>query len=132
MKVLIVEDDFSSRVLLQEFLRGYGEAHIAVNGREAIDAIQAGLTTGPRYDLVCLDIMLPDLDGQAALKRIRELEEKAGVRGLDRVKVIMTTALRDKDSVVTAFREQCDGYVVKPVDKASLIASLRELGLVKS
>jgi PAS domain-containing protein len=49
----------------------YGECHIAVNGREAVAAFQAALKSGQRYNLVCVDIMMPEMDGQTALKQIR-------------------------------------------------------------
>jgi two-component system chemotaxis response regulator CheY len=54
MKTLIVEDDFTSRVLLQELLKSYGPSHIAVNGKEAIDAVRMSLEKEEPYDLICL------------------------------------------------------------------------------
>jgi CheY-like chemotaxis protein len=73
MKTLIVEDDFTSRLLLQEFLKSYGPTHVAVNGREAVDAVRAALEAGERYSLICLDIMMPLVDGHEALRQIRSL-----------------------------------------------------------
>ena len=71
MKTLIVEDDFTSRLLLQGLLQPYGVCHICVNGREAIDAFKKALDEKESYNLVCLDIMMPEIDGQAALKQIQ-------------------------------------------------------------
>ena len=68
MKTLIVEDDFTSRLLLQEILKRYGAVHIAVNGREAVDAVRAAAESDESYDLICLDIMMPEMDGYQALK----------------------------------------------------------------
>jgi two-component system chemotaxis response regulator CheY len=73
---------------------------------------------------------MPDTDGQEALRQIRALEDRHGIQGLERSKVVMTTALKDKDNVRSAFREQCDGYLVKPIRKDGLVSQLRELGLV--
>ena len=131
MKALIVEDDFTSRLLLQQILNPYGECHIAVNGKEAIEAFMVAWAEGSRYDLICLDIMMPDIDGQEVLKRIRSMEETDGASAVNGVKIIMTTALRDKKNVFTAFEEQCDGYLVKPIDKAKMIDYLKDFGLLK-
>ncbi|MBI5543217.1 MAG: response regulator [Deltaproteobacteria bacterium] len=131
MKTLVAEDDFTGRLLLQTILSTYGECHVAVNGKEALQAFQSARDSGHPYDLVCLDIMMPDMDGQESLRRIREIEEAGDARGLNSVKVIMTTALRDKTNVMTAFRNLCDAYLVKPVDKALLLDHLRSLALIK-
>jgi two-component system chemotaxis response regulator CheY len=127
MKVLIVEDDFSSRLLLQMLLTKYGECHIAVNGTEAVLAFRMALDAGKPYDLICLDIMMPEMDGQAALKEMRALEEARGIVSTHGAKIIMTTALGDVKNVAAAYQELCDGYLVKPIDKAKLIGLLDEL-----
>ena len=93
MKTLIVEDDFLARSLLSTLLSEYGVCHVAVNGREALDAIERAFEENDRYDLVCLDIMMPVLDGQEALLELRKLEALRGVKGLDTTKVIMVTAI---------------------------------------
>jgi two-component system chemotaxis response regulator CheY len=131
MKVLIVEDDFSSRLLLQMLLTKYGECHITVNGREAVLAFRMALDAGRPYDLICLDIMMPEMDGQAALKEVRALEEARGIVSTHGAKIIMTTALGDVKNVSAAYQELCDGYLVKPIDKAKLIGLLAELKVLK-
>ncbi len=113
MKCLVAEDDFSSRLLLQYALRKYGTCDAAANGRQAIDAVSASLLSGAPYDLVCLDITMPERDGQAVLREIRAMEKRLGTN--PPIRVLMTTAHRDKDNLLAAFREQCDGYLVKPV-----------------
>ena len=130
MKTLVAEDDFTSRLLLQAILSPYGECHIAVNGREALQAFELAHGEGHPYDLVCLDIMMPELDGHAVLSALRTAEEAKGIALGNGAKVIMTTALADRSNVFTAFRETCDGYQFKPIDKAKLLQSLASLGLV--
>ncbi|MEN6624725.1 MAG: response regulator [Candidatus Sumerlaeia bacterium] len=129
MRTLIVEDEFTSRMLLQKMLERYGECHVAVNGREAVEAVAAALMVGTPYDLICLDIMMPEMDGQETLRAIRQLEKRSGIGGLDGVRIVMTTALGDKDNIMQAFREQCDGYLVKPVDKNKLTRLMDDIGL---
>jgi two-component system chemotaxis response regulator CheY len=129
MKTLIVEDDFTSRLLLQELLRSYGPCEVAVNGKLAVAAVASALKAKEPFELICLDIMMPEMDGQQALKEIRALENDHGRPSGRGARVLMTTALHDKQNIMQSFREQCDGYLVKPIDKAKLLDHLRELGL---
>ncbi len=94
MRTLIVEDDFTSRLVLQTFLSRYGECHIAVNGKEAVAAFRSALEGGEGYDLVCMDIMMPEMDGREAVNRIRALEQARGIPSTSGAKIIMTTALK--------------------------------------
>jgi len=130
MKTLIVEDDFTSRVVLQEILKSYGTTHIAVNGKEAVEAVRLALEANEYYDLICLDIMLPEMDGQEALRQIRELEKASNILSLDRVRVVMTTALSDLKNVSAAYSSLCDAYLVKPIERAKLLEEIRKLGLI--
>jgi len=132
MKSLIVEDDFTSRLLLQEILKWYGSIHMAVNGREAVSAVAAALDAGEPYDLICLDIMMPEMDGQQALQEIRKLEEARGILPPGGAKIFMTTALGRLDNVTRAFRGLCDAYLVKPIDKANLLKHLHDFHLIGS
>ncbi|MCP4601906.1 MAG: response regulator [Proteobacteria bacterium] len=130
MKSLIVEDEFTSRLLLQEILSPYGEVHIAINGREAVAAFQLSIDANQRYDLICLDIMMPRIDGHQVLQQIRYIEEQEGLKSGERTKVIMTTALKDKENVETAFKEKCDAYMVKPLYKDKVIEHLKDFKLI--
>jgi two-component system chemotaxis response regulator CheY len=130
LRVLLVEDNFASRLLLQTFLSRYGECHIAVNGREAVEAFQAALERGQSYDLVCMDIMMPEMDGREAVRRIRAMEEARGILSTYGTKIIMTTAVDDIKDVVLCFKELCDAYLVKPIDLSHLLGHLRAYRLV--
>jgi two-component system chemotaxis response regulator CheY len=131
MRVLIVEDDFVSRKLLGKVLSHYGECDVAVNGKEAVNAFSMALDEGNPYDLVCMDIMMPELDGQEALKEIRRLEKERGVPEQDQVKAVMTTALDDPRNVVESmYRGGAMAYLVKPIDRKNLLDEVRKLGLL--
>jgi two-component system chemotaxis response regulator CheY len=130
MRTLVVEDDFSSRLLLHTFLSRYGECHIAVNGREAIQAFRTSREQARQYDLICLDIMMPEVDGLEALRTIRDLEQEAGILPGGGVKIIMTTALDDSKHIFKAFNGLCDAYLTKPVELARLLQHLRECKLL--
>jgi two-component system chemotaxis response regulator CheY len=127
MRTLVVDDDPTSRFVLQEFLTPYGEVHSCVDGAEAIQAFQRALDQGKPYQLICLDIMMPYASGVEVLQMIRHSEQPAEKSA--GVKILMTTALNDPGTVVAAFHEQCDGYLVKPIRKAEVLKQLRELGL---
>jgi two-component system, chemotaxis family, chemotaxis protein CheY len=131
MKTLIVEDDFTSRLLLAEILKHYGTVHIAVNGSEALTAVKLATDAGEPYELICLDIMMPEMDGYHALTAIRALEEEHGGGPRRKgAKIVMTTALKDSRSVIQSFRGQCDAYLTKPLEKARLLDQLRDFGLI--
>lgn len=130
MKCLIVEDDFAARKLLQVYLSDYADCFIAVNGHEAVEAIREALEEGESYDLICLDIMMPEMDGHKALEAIRQVEKEHGIGGLDGVKVIMTTALDDSKNIMGAFRTGCEAYIVKPIRKEKLLEEIKQLGLL--
>ena len=127
MKTLIVEDDFLSRKLMLAYLSPLGECDVATNGSEAIEAFMIANDAGQHYDLITLDIMMPEMSGQEVLKRVRMIEED---QNLPAAKIIMTTALKDADNVMTAFKSQCEGYLVKPIESEKLRGLLRELDLL--
>ncbi len=130
MKILIVEDEFGSRKLLQKFLSPYGTCDLAVDGEEAVEAFELAMKEKEPYDLICLDIMLPKKDGQTVLKEIRDMESGAGIGGLAGVKVIMTTALSDPKNIMEAFSSQCEAYIPKPISKKKLLEEMKGLGLL--
>jgi two-component system chemotaxis response regulator CheY len=130
MKTLVVEDDFTSGLYLQEILKKYGPTTIALNGREAVEAVRAAIEAGEPYNLITLDIMMPEMDGQAALQEIRRVEEAGGITAIYGAKVIMTTALDDSKNILTSFKGQCDVYLTKPVDKSKLLDNIKKFGLI--
>ena len=132
MRVLVVEDDFTSRKILQKILGPYGEVDIAVNGVEAVQAFAQSLDDAHPYDLICMDIMMPEMDGQTALKKIRSLEKERGVVPAQEVKIVMTTALDDPKNVVEAYyKGGATSYVPKPIDKHMLLHLLKSLGVIE-
>jgi two-component system, chemotaxis family, chemotaxis protein CheY len=128
MKILVVDDDFTSRKIIQRILTPYGECDIAVDGVEAIKAVTVAWDEGSPYDLMCLDIMMPESDGQQALARLRALEKERGIAPGDHLKVIMTTALGDLRNVMEAYNRNAEGYLVKPIEPEQLIEQLGLLG----
>ena len=129
IKILVAEDDFSNRMLLTKLLSGIGGCDVVVNGQEAIDAFKLALAESVPYDLICLDIRMPVIDGIDVLKTIRSIEDQSGIGGLDRVKIIMVTGLSHAKHVIEAFKDGCEAYVIKPVEKTKLFEEIGKLGL---
>lgn len=132
MRILIVEDDFISRVLLKKMLAQYGNCDVAVNGLEAVNAFQMAAEENNPYELICLDIMMPELDGKEALKIIREKEKQMKIPPSSEAKIIMTTALDTPKDVIEAYYSGgCTAYLVKPIEKQHVRKVLMELGLIE-
>ena len=130
MRILIAEDDFIGRKLLQKFLAQFGDCDIAVNGMEAIDAFLVAQKEGNPYRLICLDIMMPVMDGLKVLKTIRDIEKQKGISEKDRVKIIITTALNDRKTVAESYDSGCEAYAWKPIDLEKFREVMVKLGLI--
>ena len=130
MKTLLAEDDFASGKFMDKYLSQYGECDVTVDGEEAVDAYMMALEDGEPYDLVCLDVMMPVLDGYQVLKAIRDIEAERGITKDQRVKIIMTTALNEERNVKKAFELGCEAYSGKPIDVDRFEQVLRKLGLI--
>lgn len=133
MRCLIVEDDFATRKLMLTYLSEHAACDVAVNGKEALEAFSAALVDNHPYDLICMDISMPEMDGYETLKAIRAVEEQCGYQlGLNSVKIIMTTMLSDAQHVQGSFKSGCEGYLLKPVTRTKLVAEMENLGLLQA
>ena len=130
MRVLIVEDDATTRQMLMMMLAASGQRDVARNGQEAIDEFKKARDEDEPYDLICLDILMPEMNGHDVLKQIREIEGSAPNAESSGAKVIITTAVDERESIIEAFRSQCDAYLVKPISRDQLMAQIRSLGLL--
>ncbi len=132
MKILVVEDDFGSRLVLQKMLGKYGTCDVAVNGNEAVASFGLALAEGEPYDLICLDIMMPELSGREALGVIRKMEKDMKILPKHEVKIVMMTALdMAKDVIDAYYNGGCTSYMVKPIQKANVVKMLKELGFIQ-
>ena len=129
-RFLIVDDDALCGTLLAAMLSPFGQCHFAYDGHEAVDAVRLALEDGRPYDAICLDIMMPHMNGHDALAAVRSVEAQHGVCGNDGAKVLMTTALCNSKHCIQAFREGCESYVAKPIREEDLLAKLHQLGVL--
>ena len=130
MKTLIVEEDFVPRMILQRTLEVYGTVDAATNAIEGLAAFKFALQQTQPYQLVCIDIEMPDGSGHETLKEMRLLEESFQVPEELRVRALMTSSTADVDQVRTAFINRSDGFLAKPIDLERLKARLKKFGLI--
>ena len=129
MKVLVAEDDQASGKFLSKLVSRYGEVVLAKDGIEAVDQFVQSVSDKQEFDLVCMDIMMPKLDGYKALQAIRDAERKLGIPRISRCKVIMISAL-DEDFDASYVSSDYDDYICKPIDIMKFDSIIRKLGLL--
>lgn len=129
MKILIAEDDYVNRRFLFKFFSQYGDCDMVVNGEEAVTAVMFSVEEDEPYDLICLDIMMPKLDGLKALKMISSIEKDNYVSQDKVSKKFVITALDNVKDVEKAFELGCEVYVTKPINTAKLIEVMKKLKL---
>lgn len=130
MKTLIVDDEILNCKLLQSLLKDYGECSIAKDGDLAIQLFEKALKKQEPFNLVCLDIMMPEKDGYEVLRAIRNLEQDYSLQTAQRSRIIMITALSERENKTKAFYENCDGYLIKPIEQKLLFEMLNKMNLV--
>lgn len=131
MKTLVVDDELVSRKKMQAILRNISDCQAVNSGKEAIALFKDAMESESHYDLICLDIDMPDMDGITVLKSIRKIEEEKGISKEKRGKVVMVSSSSDKTSVVECLKAGCDSYVLKPFDKETVYSKLKALGIGK-
>ncbi len=128
MRSPIVDDDVVvSRNLLHEILQEYGEVETASNGADALK-----IFLKKKFDLVCLDLSMPQLDGHEVLTYFRAYEKLSEISLSERVKVLITSVTTDPGNLFQAFREAADGYLAKPFNIDNLVAYLGDFNLINT
>ncbi|MBP3505097.1 MAG: response regulator [Lachnospiraceae bacterium] len=130
MNILIVEDDFVSRKFMTKFLSKYGTCQTAEDGELAINMYKEAVKSGKPFDLICMDILMPKLDGYETLEQIRKFEEEQGFTRQQEVKVIMTSGMDTSTNAMKAFELGCVAYTSKPIDIVQFDNLLQELHLI--
>jgi phosphoserine phosphatase RsbU/P len=123
MRILLIDDSEDSRDLTEAALlsAGYTDIVLAGSGWEALKILDVGRNTDarPDFDVVLLDILMPEMDGVEACARIRN-DPRYGD-----LPIIMVTALDDMDSLGNAFVAGATDYITKPVNRVELVARVR-------
>ena len=128
MKTLVVEDTLTTQMVFSEQLSTYGECVAVSSGADAIEEFQGALSKGAPFDVVCLDVRMPGINGLNVLAVLRKHEDESGKSG--HTKIIMTTAVTAEEAVDKAHRKHCDAYLTKPISAEDLEKTLKELHLI--
>lgn len=131
MRILIADDDFVNRRLLERIFSQYGEVVVVDNGISAVEEAVKAMEERQLFDIICLDIMMSRLDGYKTLEAVREAEHKYGIYRETRAKVIMISAL---DEVVLDSIQVCndyDAYICKPIIVEKFEEMLKRMGFQK-
>lgn len=127
MRSMIVDDDEMGRLMLATLMEEFGPCDQAANGQEALELFDRALAEGNPYSLICLDIVMPVMDGKTTLINIRERDKVQG----GRTKVFMISACSSPQDIEDAFFEgDCDDYVVKPFRRDALTQMIERHNLI--
>jgi two-component system, chemotaxis family, chemotaxis protein CheY len=123
-KILLVEDNAENRELMAEILRDVADCEFAITGKEAIRAYNRALKNRRPYNLILLDLELPEMSGLSILEKIRTGESRAGIRLGEGIPVIVVTGHQRR--FLEAYDQGCDDYVLKPINAGILIAKVNQ------
>lgn len=129
MKTLIVDDDYVVRKKLGTIMQSVGPCEMVDTGAAAVEAFKKAWEHWAPFDLITLDVGMPDMDGTEILYNIREMENTKNVPDDKKVKVFMVSGYSDKDTVITSIQAGCDDYIKKPFNKDIILAKIRACGL---
>ena len=123
MRILLIDDEPIALTKLGMMLAKVGACDKATSGVEATEHFVKAMDKNIPYDLVAIDIELPDITGLDLLTRFCQLEKQNNTQP---ARKIMVTAHSKVDYVVKA-RDQCDAFLVKPIRRETLLAKVKEL-----
>lgn len=132
MKTLIVDDNHKNRKVLTAMVAELGECEAVDSGQKAISAFKKAWEVWRPFNLILLDILMPEIDGTEVLRKIRKIEIDKKISKPHRVNIIMVTALSEKKMVLECLRDGCNDYIVKPIDGRLLFEKIKKLGLMNS
>jgi CheY-like chemotaxis protein len=125
LSVLVAEDNEINALLIRSLLARLGHhAVIATNGAEALESWLAAKSAGTPYDLVLMDVQMPELDGIETAKRIREREAGEAGRRTPILALTANTLIEDR---YACFEAGMDGFLIKPLDREKLEEALAGL-----
>jgi two-component system, chemotaxis family, chemotaxis protein CheY len=130
MKCLIVDDEVFCREFVATLLNGTADCDQAGSGTKAMELYTAAIASENPYDLIIMDIMMPEMSGHEVAKAIRKVEKEQALE--KRANIVMLTALNSANDAMESFcNAQSAAYLVKPVSKDGLFKVISKLGLLK-
>jgi len=126
MRILVADDVRMTEKILKNFFKDTADFVYADSGRTAIEAFTKAMQKSRPFDLIILDILMPNIDGISALKHIRMLEQKHEYR---HTPIMMLTGVSDAQYVVEAKKLNCDAYMLKPINRVQFFTAIKKMGL---
>ena len=127
MRILVVDDDYVSRTKLKSLLSAYGDCDAVPNGEIALQMFEKAFKESVPYNLITMDIEMPDLSGQEVVHSIRQWELENKVKPSQQVKILMITIKNDVNDIMSSFKEGCEWYLTKPVTPENLREALAKV-----
>lgn len=128
LKCLVVDDDMLGRELISHYLDGTAVCDMAENGAQAVAMFRVAFEGGTPYDLLILDIVMPEMDGHVAAKEIRQIEKEWGVALNEGVNIIIISSLSTPLDIIQAYvSARSAAHLVKPVQPQKLLATIAKL-----
>ena len=133
MRILVVDDDYVSRVKLKSIFGHYGDCDGASDGESALFLFKKAFDEGVAYQVVSMDIDMPDMDGKEVLNQIRAFEQQQGIVLSDEraVKVFMVSGMEMREHFGNSFKQGCDFYIKKPIDNQKVEAAFSSVRLLR-
>lgn len=128
MRILVVDDDMVSRKKMEVILQEFGDCFLAESGQDAILVFREASAKNIPFDLISLDITMPDINGIDVLKQIRQMESDRAVPPERQARVMMVSSHADQNLVLGSVAAGCNNYIVKPFERAKVVEKLRMLG----
>jgi len=130
MRCLIVDDDPVSRLMIRGYLAPLFDCDVVQDGASAVSAHFSALQKREPYDLLCLDIVMPGLNGFQVLQAIKDRESELKIPRQNRIKIVTISGCSRSETAEQALSTGVDAHLNKPLSRDELFCGLREGGLL--
>ncbi len=132
MRILVVDDDRPNRKLLKDIVSKMGECDAADGGQGALSAFEKAWEDWRPFNLIFLDVFMPEMDGIQVLLKIRKIEKEKKISEQHQARIIMVTGASEEETVMDCLRNGCDEFIVKPIDIQLVYEKIKKLGFMTS
>ncbi len=130
MNILVVDDEIVSQKKMMRILSGFGTCDGVKTGKEALRTVKTALENWKLYNLITLDVSMPDISGVEVLTAVRKMETDRGLADDEKSKILMVTSHSDVETV-KACSGKCDGYIIKPFNREVMTQKIKKTGLIR-
>ena len=127
LKILIVEDSTSAQKQIKSILKPYAQCILATNGKIALEKVEEALKAEEPFDLIITDVIMPEMDGLSAAKRIRELEQSYAL-GKRQIIIVLTVVQKPKNILQAQYECGADAYISKPYTRTNVLETINNCG----